>query len=513
MFVNTSKKSSYLFFKNRYLLHFFTVASIAMLCGEASAVRPECAAPTLTAACNAVNAEATARPASMPAQLSYISPDPTDLADHAQALCEAASAKTLACCSDPTTCLGSSMGTFLSLGKKIATYGAIGTALVGTASDVDVGSMCKATKTLAEAVAALSAVGTFKCISRVMSCRKTCNMNSLQVCQEFAAKQAACNTSCTGEGTAPFNFGTCPKTMGMMQKWVGLALARMKKKKVAKGACIGAAAGAVALFKNAGQMALVSYAAKHCENKASERRGNTNLAEINPTDPTDPTTFPDDEHNTTSSSGGNNERGNTPGLRGGEGGFIVNPLGSNGLHPELELHSSDDDISSTDDNTSHSGGGGDDKEVEKSSKISIPGKSRRGSQNRGLAQSSSAGNSGGSYGLMGRSGEGNITAEDFSKEDNGTEEGEETGEGGFGGGGGGASSYKASGGTAGSWKRGRRSSKIAGLSKKELKKAKEGAKRSDFLGATGIHQSIFERINKRFQKICGSKKGCHLRRQ
>ena len=410
--------------------------------------------------------------------------------------CEEASEQASRCCEDPSTCLGSFVGTFHTISKTVG----IVTAGVGTlASSLgkDIGSTCEFLQDLLLSTATLSVVASVKCKTRINKCNSTCENNIKEACHTFKTLQTKCVTAAAlplGANLAQNEFNAEIKNLGLERK-ISNWKERQKNCKDYRAfgevfatdlaQMLGAAVGAEICKAQSADI----RDEKECENQkgnwsggdcilpqdtCKERGGSWNAEE-------EECDFP------TSNGGQEEEEEDNPGLRGNDTLDINLPAQSSPIVTEAEDIPEDEREDSYDPDNVGSGG-----KEEASNPIGLSQNSNDEEEEDGDTPPPSlaeAGGSGGGGRFLGRRGSTRYPNKNYSYDDDDDQSFSGDGGGGFGGYG--------SGGARNKENSRARSKRIA-----KNKNSKNKPVKMKAAGFTSKHQNIFERVTKRFKKLC-----------
>ncbi|MDE0119501.1 MAG: hypothetical protein OXM55_05785 [Bdellovibrionales bacterium] len=407
------------------------------------------------------------------------------------------------CCGDPTTCLGGeALSTFNEINNIVTQVGpGLASMLQGFGKDMS--NMCETMQGLAASGASVALAAATKCKSSISSCNSNC---------DYQIKKVECDKYIAARNTCSSNKGTCmPKPSctntheTAFQQKVLPIFKQVRRHEETQASCLAQKAKAKEISKAIPQMANSAISAELCKQQARMTQDKAGCEKQKGHTWRDGKCHPPEEEE---------EPTVAFDIQSGKN-IISHSTGSLGT-PTVEApnpETTTEDDPDGDSRTSGGGGGGtrraaggsspdgidlpdpsspysEDSEEESDSTASTGTDKGRGSSGLRRGGFGGYGSRGGYYGKKRKPYSSSGKDNDLSM-----------GGGGFGGyGGGGFSS------------RGSPSSQASlGLSQKKLKEmeAKKGAKRATAGEAGGgAHQSIFERVTKRFQILCQDKLDC-----
>ena len=407
------------------------------------------------------------------------------------------------CCGDPTTCLGGEALSTLNEINNITTQVAPGLASMLQGFGKDMSNMYETLQGLAAAGASVALAASTKCKASISSCNNACDRQIKEVeCKKYTSAKQTCTTTKSTCMPKPSCINT---TQTQFQTQVLPIAKQVNRHEETQASCLAQKAKAKDISKTIPQMANSAISAELCKQQARQAQNKESCEKQEghtwrdgkchpPEEEEKPTVAFDIQSgkNVISHSSGSlgtptvespipesEKEGNTDGdgrTSGGGGGGNTQTTGGSPLD-DIDMPDSSSSLYSdnseeeTDTNTDTSTGKG---------------------RYAGLGSRSFGG-----YGRGGRYDGKKRKPYSSSSKDNNLS----MGGGGFGGYGGGGFGSRGSGSSQAS----------LGLSQKKLKEieAKKGAKRATAgEGGGGAHQSIFERVTKRFQILCQDKLDC-----
>ena len=422
--------------------------------------------------------------------------------------CTDARGTAVGCCGDPVSCLGSQHLSTLQDVNNVVTQVGPGLATMLQGFGKDMSGMCKALQGLAGSGASLSLAAAAKCKGSISSCHSTCDSQIKNACDKYHIEKNQCESAKKTIRSIQCSNPPCERQKETNIKKVeendfqpkaGPLASAINQYRNAKNDCTAQSANAKDLSENMGQMANSAISAELCKQQARHANNKEDCKKLEghtwkdgecvPPKEEPPPTVP------LSTAGGNN--------------VISHGTTSLGA-PTVETPSTESE--STDGGTTGTsgGGGGGGKTTtggDFTDDIDLPGSSspyadESEDSDTDTAAAGKTGTGGRYSGRRGRgfSGYGGRNKRKGYTPSDDTAGGLSMGGGGFGGYGGGGFGSKGSPSSFAS----------LGLSKKKLKEleAKKGAKRATAGESGGAHQSIFERVTKRFQVLCQDKLDC-----